>query len=53
MGKGAAADVIDLEAFRQRKREEKRAEERARSHAPPVVVPVYVWCVALWTPVFV
>lgn len=54
MGKSnAAANVIDFEAFRQRKmREERSSEERIENdeRAAGLVVPVWFCWVPMWTP---
>jgi hypothetical protein len=53
MVKSNAANVIDLEAFRQRKlREERGNEDTSASSAPssPMVMPVWFCWVPMWTP---
>jgi len=56
MVKSSAANVIDLEAFRQRKMREERSSEGMRMasgvRAQPVVVPVWFCWVPMWTPMF-
>lgn len=55
MVKSSTANVIDLEAFRQRKMREERASEEmpmASGAAPhAVVVPVWFCWVPMWTPI--
>jgi hypothetical protein len=50
----AATNVVDLEAFRQRKmmREEERASEgmSAAARSSTIVVPVWFCWVPMWTP---
>jgi len=57
MKSNAAANVVDLEAFRQRKmlREERSSEMMpmaSGAQAHPVVVPVWFCWVPMWTPMF-
>jgi hypothetical protein len=55
MGKSSAANVIDLEAFRQRKmREERGTNEEATTPSArdaAMLVPVWFCWVPVWTPV--
>jgi hypothetical protein len=56
MPKSNAANVIDLEAFRQRKmmREERPSEEMptaSGSVTPQLVVPLWFCWVPVWTPI--
>ncbi len=48
----AAANVIDLKAFRQRKMREERGTEdmSVEERSPALVVPVWFCWVAMWTP---
>lgn len=49
--RNAAANVIDLEAFRQRKmRAERTPEVMPVTHASALVVPVWFCWVPMWTP---
>jgi hypothetical protein len=55
MSQNNAANVIDLEAFRQRKaRDERPSDEMSSaslsSEASPMVVPVWFCWVPMWTP---
>ncbi len=50
-GSAAAANVIDLEAFRQRKMQKNTTPAEAMRPAPPAMfVPVPVW--VCWVPVW-
>jgi hypothetical protein len=55
MVKSNAANVIDLEAFRQRKmRDERPSEEMPMASGAPVqamFVPVWVCWIPMWTPI--
>lgn len=47
----AAANVIDLEAFRQKKRMEESKEEIVTMRPAAVLVPVWYCWVPVWAPV--
>ena len=51
MGKsGAASNVIDLEAFRQRKMQERASETATMRRDAAVFVPVWFCWVPVWAP---
>jgi hypothetical protein len=48
--KSQASNVIDLEAFRQKKQRERSPEMLSASVAAPMFVPVWICWVPVWTP---